>query len=41
MDVGFNATRRYRDNKWNDIWLLVAAGVLVGGAILWATGVLF
>jgi hypothetical protein len=37
--VGFNATRRYRDGKWNDIWLLIAAGVLMLGAILWALGV--
>jgi hypothetical protein len=37
--VGFNATRRYRDGKWNDIWLLVVAGVLMIGAILWALGV--
>jgi hypothetical protein len=37
--VGFNATRRYRDGKWNDIWLLIVAGVLMVGAILWAIGV--
>jgi hypothetical protein len=37
--VGFNATRRYRDGKWNDIWLLVIAAVLMLGAILWALGV--
>jgi hypothetical protein len=37
--VGFNATRRYRDGKWNDIWLLIVAGVLMLGAILWAVGV--
>ncbi len=36
--MGFNATRRYRDGKWNDIWLLVVAVVLVGGAVLWAMG---
>jgi len=37
--MGFNATRRYRDDKRNDIWLLVAAGVLVVAALLWAFGV--
>jgi hypothetical protein len=37
--VGFDANRRYRDDKRNDIWLLVAAAVLIGGAILWAVGV--
>jgi hypothetical protein len=37
--VGFNATRRYRDGKWNDIWLLVIAAILLVGAILWAVGV--
>ncbi len=37
--MGFDANRRYRDDKRNDIWLLVAAGVLIGGSILWALGV--
>jgi hypothetical protein len=37
--VGFNATRRYRDGKWNDIWLLIVAAVLLVGAVLWAVGV--
>jgi hypothetical protein len=37
--VGFNATRRYRDSKWNDIALLVAALVVIGVAIAWAVGV--
>jgi len=37
--MGFDATRRYRDDKRNDIWLLVAAGVLIVGSILWAVGV--
>jgi hypothetical protein len=37
--VGFNATRRYRDGKWNDIWLLVVAAVVLVGAVLWAVGV--
>jgi hypothetical protein len=36
--VGFNATRRYRDSKWNDIALLVAALVVVGLAVAWAAG---
>jgi len=36
--VGFNATRRYRDDKRNDIWLLVAAGVILGGGLLWGFG---
>jgi hypothetical protein len=38
--VGFNATRRYRDDKRHDIWLLVIAGVVLGAALLWAFGVL-
>ena len=38
--MGFNATRRYRDGKWNDIGLLVAAVVIVGAALLWAVGVI-
>jgi hypothetical protein len=38
--VGFDANRRYRDDKRNDIWLLVAAVVLLGAALLWASGVL-
>ena len=33
--VGFNATRRYRDGKWNDIWLLVVAVVILAAALLW------
>lgn len=37
--MGFNATRRYRDGKNNDIWLLVAAVVILGGGLLWAFGV--
>jgi hypothetical protein len=36
--MGFNATRRYRDSKWNDIALLVAALVVMGVAIAWAVG---
>jgi len=38
--MGFNATRRYRDSKWNDILLLVAALVVIGVAIAWASGIL-
>ena len=38
--MGFNATRRYRDDKRNDIWLLVAAIVIVGSGLLWAFGVI-
>jgi uncharacterized membrane protein YhaH (DUF805 family) len=38
--VGFNATRRYRDDKRNDLWLLVVAVVVIGGALLWGFGVL-
>lgn len=37
--MGFNATRRYRDDKRNDIWLLVTAGVVLGAGLLWAFGV--
>jgi hypothetical protein len=36
--VGFNATRRYRDDKRNDIWLLVVAVVVLGGGLAWAFG---
>jgi hypothetical protein len=36
--MGFNATRRYRDAKSRDVALLVAAVVLVGGALAWAVG---
>lgn len=38
--MGFNATRRYRDDKNRDIWLLVVAVVVVGGLLLWGFGVL-
>jgi hypothetical protein len=37
--VGFNANRRYRDDKRNDIVLLVSAAVIVVGLLLWATGI--
>ncbi len=36
--MGFNATRRYRDDKRNDLWLLVAAVVIVGALLAWAFG---
>ncbi len=36
--MGFNATRRYRDGKNNDVWLLVAAVVIVVVLIAWALG---
>lgn len=38
--MGFNATRRYRDDKRNDIWLLVVAIVVLGTGLLWAFGVI-
>jgi uncharacterized membrane protein YhaH (DUF805 family) len=38
--VGFNATRRYRDDKRNDIWLLVVAIVVLGTGLLWGFGIL-
>lgn len=38
--MGFNATRRYRDSRWSDIGLLIVAGVLVLGMVLWAVGIL-
>jgi hypothetical protein len=36
--MGFNATRRYRDSKWNDIGLLAAALVVIAVAVAWAGG---
>jgi hypothetical protein len=38
--MGFNATRRYRDSKYRDIALLVAAIVIVGLMLAWAVGLL-
>jgi hypothetical protein len=38
--MGFNATRRYRDDKRNDLWLLVVAVVVLGAALLWGFGVI-
>lgn len=38
--MGFNATRRYRDGKWNDVGLLIAAVVIVLALIAWAVGLI-
>lgn len=38
--MGFNATRRYRDDKNRDVRLLVIAIVIVLGLLLWAFGVI-
>lgn len=38
--MGFNATRRYRDSKWNDIALLVVALAVIGIAVAWAVGII-
>jgi hypothetical protein len=38
--MGFNATRRYRDSKWNDIGMLVVALAVIGVAVAWAAGLL-
>lgn len=37
--MGFNATRRYRDDKNTDLRLLIIGIVVVIGLILWAVGV--
>ena len=37
--MGFDANRRYRDGKSNDVWLLIAASVVIGAALLWGFGV--
>jgi hypothetical protein len=36
--VGFDATRRYRDDKRKDIILLIVAIAVIGAAIAWASG---
>jgi hypothetical protein len=36
--VGFDATRRYRDDKRKDIVLLIVALVVIGAAVAWAAG---
>jgi hypothetical protein len=33
--MGFNATRRYRDDKRVDIAILIAAILVVAGLLLW------
>lgn len=38
--MGFNATRRYRDDKVRDIALLVVAFAVVTGLVLWAVGLI-
>lgn len=38
--MGFNATRRYRDDKSRDVRLLVVGIVVVLGLLLWAMGVI-
>ncbi len=38
--MGFNATRRYRDDKSRDIRLLVIAILIVSALLLWAFGVI-
>ncbi len=38
--MGFNATRRYRDDKRNDVALLVVALVVIGAGVLWGFGIL-
>jgi hypothetical protein len=38
--MGFNATRRYRDDKRNDIIMLIAAIGVIATAIAWAAGIL-
>ena len=38
--MGFDATRRYRDDKRNDVILLVVALVVIVGAVLWGFGVI-
>ncbi len=36
--MGFDATRRYRDDKRKDIVLLIVALVVIGAAVAWAAG---
>lgn len=38
--MGFNATRRYRDDKRNDIVLLVIAIAVMLGLLAWGFGLL-
>lgn len=37
--MGFDATRRYRDDKARDVALLVAAVVVIGLLLAWGFGV--
>jgi hypothetical protein len=34
--VGFNATRRYRDGKWVDVAILIAAILIILVLLAWA-----
>ena len=34
--MGFNATRRYRDKKWVDVGLLIAAVTIIVALLAWA-----
>jgi hypothetical protein len=36
--MGFDATRRYRDDKRKDIVLLIVAVVVIAVAVAWAAG---
>lgn len=36
--MGFDATRRYRDSRRNDILLLISAVLIIGAAVAWAAG---
>ena len=38
--MGFNATRRYRDDKRRDVRLLIVGIVVVLLLLLWASGVI-
>jgi len=38
--MGFNATRRYRDDKRRDLALLVVAVLVIGTALAWAAGLI-
>jgi hypothetical protein len=38
--MGFNATRRYRDDKRRDVVLLVVAVLVIGALLAWAGGLL-
>ncbi len=38
--MGFNASRRYRDDKRHDIAVLIAAAVVIGALLAWGFGLL-